>query len=158
VAVQSKVVSSPSNETEASFDYWCDAGDLEYWLKNNIPVALIISKPSSDEAYWIPIQQYFGDVSRRGSMRISFKEAEQRVVQHPAWHLRPAPTWEIETCSCSSWTVTETSTIPRTAPTPVCSADSFSGTVMSVPLPSREHLDDAEHLYARRRRVAPEGD
>jgi hypothetical protein len=80
VAVQSKVVSSPPNEADASFDYWCDARDLEYWLTNNIPVVLIVSKPSSDEAYWMPIQQYFADVSRRGSTRILFNKMEQRFA------------------------------------------------------------------------------
>src|SRR5262249_32993553 len=30
----------------------------------------------------------------------------------------PAPTWETETCFCSSWTATAISTIPRTAPMP----------------------------------------
>src|SRR5262249_31011744 len=47
----------------------------------------------------------------------------------------PAPIWETETCFCSWWTATAISTIPRTAPSPVCSADSFSGTVMWVPPP-----------------------
>jgi hypothetical protein len=33
---------------------------------------------------------------------------------------------------CSSWTATEISRIPPTAGAPVCSADSFSGTAISV--------------------------
>lgn len=78
VAVQSRVVSVPENETDESFDYWCGASELEYWLKNTIPVVLIISKPSSEEAYWTSIQQYFGDVSRRGTTRITFSKSTGR--------------------------------------------------------------------------------
>ena len=81
VAVQSRVVSSPENETAESFDYWCRASDLEYWLSNNIPVVLIVSKPSSNEAYWVPIQQYFAGPVRRGSNRITFLKAEQQFTK-----------------------------------------------------------------------------
>jgi hypothetical protein len=81
VAVQSKVVSSPENETDASFDYWCKAADLEYWLSNNIPVVLIVSKPATGEAYWTAIQQYFADASRRGSTRVTFSKSIQRLTK-----------------------------------------------------------------------------
>ena len=49
---------------------------------------------------------------------------------------RPAPTWETETCFCSSWTATAISTTRPTRRTLACSADSFSGTATSVPPPS----------------------
>jgi len=81
VAVQSRVVSSPQNETAESFDYWCRASDLEYWLSNNIPVVLIVSKPSSNEAYWVPIQQYFAAPARRGSNRVTFFKTEQQFTK-----------------------------------------------------------------------------
>jgi hypothetical protein len=82
VAVQSKVVSSPENETDASFDYWCKAADLDYWLSNNIPVVLIVSKPASGEAYWAAIQQYFADASRRGSTRVTFSKSDQGLTKN----------------------------------------------------------------------------
>ena len=70
-------MSSPENETGESFDYWCRASDLEYWLSNNLRAVLIVSKPSSNEAYWVPIQQCFAEPARRGSNRITFLKAEQ---------------------------------------------------------------------------------
>jgi hypothetical protein len=42
---------------------------------------LIVSKPSSDEAYWGSIQQYFAAASRRGSTRISFNKTAQRFTE-----------------------------------------------------------------------------
>jgi hypothetical protein len=41
LAVQSKVVSSIRDE-EDEFRYFCARSDLEYWLKGNIPVVLIV--------------------------------------------------------------------------------------------------------------------
>ena len=71
------------------------------------------------------------------SIRPGTYRSDTRTASSAPRRFLPAPTWETETCFCSSWTATAISTIPRTAPTPVCSADSFSGTVMSVPPPSR---------------------
>ena len=71
------------------------------------------------------------------STRPGTYRSDTRTASSAPRRFLPAPTWETETCSCSSWTATAISTIPRTARTPVCSADSFSGTVMSVPPPSR---------------------
>ena len=48
---------------------------------------------------------------------------------------RPAPIWETETCSCSSWTAIAISTTPPTRRTPDCSAGSCSGTATSAPPP-----------------------
>jgi Domain of unknown function (DUF4365) len=50
LAVQSKVVSSISDAGKQSFDYWCDANDVEYWLNGNTPVILVVSNPATDEA------------------------------------------------------------------------------------------------------------
>ena len=40
LAVQSKVVSA-IREAREEFRYTCDAGDLDYWLKSNIPVKIV---------------------------------------------------------------------------------------------------------------------
>lgn len=42
LAVQSKVVSALAGESEKTFDYWCDANDLGYWLSGNTPVILVV--------------------------------------------------------------------------------------------------------------------
>src|SRR5579875_1297942 len=56
LAVQSKVVSS-IRDADVEFSYSCDPSDLEYWLKGNIPVILIVSDPETDQGYWIWIQE-----------------------------------------------------------------------------------------------------
>lgn len=45
-------------ETETSFEFLCTESDLEYWLKGNLPVLLIVSNPEVGEAFWIPIKEY----------------------------------------------------------------------------------------------------
>jgi hypothetical protein len=69
------------------------------------------------------------------SIRPGSSRSDKRTASMAPSACRPAPTWETEICSRSSWTEIAISTIPRTAPTPGCFADSFSGTAMSVPLP-----------------------
>jgi hypothetical protein len=77
VAVQSKVVTS-IGDASATFDYWCDASDLEYWLRGNTPVILVVSNPASTEAYWIWVQDYFKDWSPAGSSRVTFVKSQDR--------------------------------------------------------------------------------
>jgi hypothetical protein len=78
IAVQSKAVSKFDNENGSSFDYWADRRDIDYWLLGNMPVVLVVSKPDSDEAYWVPIKDYFGPPERRNSTRIHFDKTQDR--------------------------------------------------------------------------------
>src|SRR5438445_231779 len=55
VAVQSKAVSTFANETEDSLDFWCSERDIDYWLRGNMPIILIVSRPAANEAYWVEI-------------------------------------------------------------------------------------------------------
>lgn len=80
VAVQSKVVSSIAG-TNPTFDYWCDVNDLEYWLRGNTPVILVVSSPVSNEGYWIWVQDYFKDWSPAASTRVAFVKALHRFSQ-----------------------------------------------------------------------------
>src|SRR5688572_24158684 len=44
IGVQSKATDRPfANEDGTGFDYYCDPRDLEYWLKGNLPVILVVS-------------------------------------------------------------------------------------------------------------------
>jgi hypothetical protein len=70
--VQSKALSHFRNETTDRFEYVCDARDLEYWLAGNAPVLLVVSKPSTGEAYWVSIKGYFDTQSKRRERRITF--------------------------------------------------------------------------------------
>jgi hypothetical protein len=73
IQVQSKA--GPSHfraETETSFEYLCGDKDLNYWLQGNAPVILVVSRPESDEAYWVSVKDYFQDVDRRIARKVKF--------------------------------------------------------------------------------------
>lgn len=65
-------------ETSEGFDYLCDVKDLNYWLQGNAPVILIVSRPSTDEAYWVSIKDYFQDFTRRKAHKIHFSKVRDR--------------------------------------------------------------------------------
>jgi len=72
LAAQSKVVEAAGDQLQLSFDYWCDANDLEYWLGGNTPIILVVSAPSSNVAYWISIKDHFRRWTPADSTRITF--------------------------------------------------------------------------------------
>lgn len=78
LAVQSKVVSSISDAERQTFDYWCDANDVEYWLNGNTPMILVVSNPAANEAYWVSIKDYFKDWKLSDSTRVTFVKSERR--------------------------------------------------------------------------------
>lgn len=79
IQVQSKATAgSFAAETPTSFHYICDERDLNYWLSGNAPVILIVSRPSSAEAYWVNLKQYFADVSLRKSRKVLFDKDQSR--------------------------------------------------------------------------------
>jgi len=54
VSVQSKATDgSFKGETDSELTYTCKERDLRYWLRWNLPVILVYSRPKSNEAYWI---------------------------------------------------------------------------------------------------------
>jgi Domain of unknown function (DUF4365) len=59
-------------ETDDTFEYLCDKRELDYWLGGNAPVILVRSRPETDEAYWVPLGEYFADPARRASRRVVF--------------------------------------------------------------------------------------
>lgn len=77
VAVQSKVVSAIREATE-EFRYTCDAGDLDYWLKSNIPVILIVSDPETEQAYWVWLQDAFPDWKPGNPTTVLFRKDQTR--------------------------------------------------------------------------------
>lgn len=73
IKVQSKATSGRfTAETDSSFEYICRPQDLDYWLSGNIPVILVVSRPSTEEAYWVCIGEYFNNPTRLKDRRISF--------------------------------------------------------------------------------------
>ena len=78
--VQSKAVSSFTNETDDTFEYSCRENDLHYWLGGNAPVLLIVSCPDRGEAYWVSIKDVFRDLARRKSRRVLFNKGKDRFT------------------------------------------------------------------------------
>lgn len=78
LAVQSKVVSAIGDAAKPTFDYWCDANDIEYWLNGNTPVILVVSNPATDEAYWVSIKAWFKGWKLNDPTRVTFVKNERR--------------------------------------------------------------------------------
>lgn len=57
IKVQSKAVSAFQNESDEGFDYWPEPRDVRYWLEHSLPVILIVSRPATQEAYWISVSE-----------------------------------------------------------------------------------------------------
>jgi hypothetical protein len=76
ISVQSKATAGDFEaETDTEFTYTCTDRDLRYWLRGNLPVILVCSRPKTDEAYWVSIKDYFSDPHRRASRKIRFIKA-----------------------------------------------------------------------------------
>jgi hypothetical protein len=76
IFVQSRATDRPfTAETDKSFEYLCDQRDLDYWMKGNAPIVLVRSRPSTSEAYWISIKDYFKELSVRTTRKIVFDKA-----------------------------------------------------------------------------------
>jgi hypothetical protein len=78
--VQSKAVSQFTSETAEGFDYRCRSEDLEYWLHGNASVILIVSRPETDEAYWVSVKNYFSDPIQKRKATIHFRKTENRLT------------------------------------------------------------------------------
>ena len=77
--VQSKATKGPwIAETDAAFEYVCEERDLAYWMGGNAPVVLVVSRPSTDEAYWVCVHRYFADPTRLKQRRVVFDKQRDR--------------------------------------------------------------------------------
>lgn len=63
--VQSKAVSNFDGETDDGFDYRAQQRDVDYWLQHNVPVILVVSRPRTNEVYWLPVLSSNGPVRER---------------------------------------------------------------------------------------------
>jgi Domain of unknown function (DUF4365) len=73
--VQSKATAREwENETDDAFDFRCDERDLAYWLQGNAPVILVVSRPRTNEAYWISVKDYFRELETRKSRKAHFSK------------------------------------------------------------------------------------
>ena len=82
ISVQSKALSAFSGETEHSFEFVCKQRDLDYWIQGNAPVILVCSRPSTSEAFWVSIKDYFRDQKTRASKKVIFNKKIDRFDRH----------------------------------------------------------------------------
>jgi len=83
VQVQSKATSGPfTAETNNNFEYICKEDDLDYWLSGNVPVILVVSRPVSNEAYWVSINDYFANLEKRATRKINFDKNLNKFTPH----------------------------------------------------------------------------
>lgn len=82
IQVQSKATTQAFDaETPQTFEFQCDHRDLDYWLGGNAPVILVRSRPTTNEAYWVALKDYFNDPARRKSGKIAFNKITDRLDQ-----------------------------------------------------------------------------
>lgn len=76
ISVQSKATDGRfEGETDTEFSYTCTERDLRYWLRGNLPVILVCSRPRTNEAYWLSVKDYFSDPQRRATRKLRFLKA-----------------------------------------------------------------------------------
>jgi hypothetical protein len=80
IAAQSKARTHLERESAQSFEFTCTARDLEYWRRGNMPVLLVVSRPDTDEAWWVAVKEYFRDAARQNARRIIFDKASTRLT------------------------------------------------------------------------------
>lgn len=79
VKVQSKATTLPwQAETDGSFEYLVKEADLNYWLRGNGPVILVLSRPKDNEAYWVSIRDYFKTIEAKRSRRVVVDKKRDR--------------------------------------------------------------------------------
>lgn len=80
IRVQSKATSrSLPNETSEGFTWPVDERDLNYWMSGNAPVVLVVSQTVREEAYWVPVKDYFATPTARKSLKVQFDKRTMRL-------------------------------------------------------------------------------
>ncbi len=79
ILVQVKTTDAPfPSESESSFRWPVDQRDLAYWLGGNAPVLLVVTRPKTDEAYWVSVKSYFEIPERRALRSVQFDKSKDR--------------------------------------------------------------------------------
>jgi hypothetical protein len=79
IQVQSKGTGGTwPNEDDSSFTYKVEERDLKHWLAGNHPVILIVSRPKTNEAYWVSVKEYFSTLEAKKTRTIYFKKRLHR--------------------------------------------------------------------------------
>ena len=80
IAVQSKAVTEP-RESDSVIKFTPKQKDVEYWLKGNQPVVLVVSVPHRNEAWWISVKDYYAGKNIENDRMIVFDIANDRLTE-----------------------------------------------------------------------------
>jgi hypothetical protein len=76
VSIQSKATDGTfEGETDSELTFTCSERDLRYWLKGNLPVIVVYSRPRTDVACWLSVKEYFSHPIRRAARKLRFAKA-----------------------------------------------------------------------------------
>src|ERR1700729_2232004 len=78
IKVQSKAVTEFQADHASCFSYYADSADIDYWRSVNVPVLLIVSKPSTGEAYWLSVDNYL-QTQPKGTRKFEFSKTDDRL-------------------------------------------------------------------------------
>jgi hypothetical protein len=81
LGVQSKAVTNFLNDNADAFDFRIERRDLDYWKGGNIPVLLVVSKPDTEEVYWVAVNEYFSKPENRDTLRVRFNKRVCRFTR-----------------------------------------------------------------------------
>lgn len=85
IQVQSKATEKPwPHEDATGFVFKVDLIDLQHWLAGNHPIILIVSRPATDEAYWVSVKDYFSSLEAKKTRTIYFKKSLHRFDENTA--------------------------------------------------------------------------
>lgn len=66
------------DETDDGFSFPLDRRDLDGWMAMTVPVILIVSRPKSDEYFWIDVKGYFEPPATRERSVVEFDKQRDR--------------------------------------------------------------------------------
>ncbi|MBA7681093.1 hypothetical protein ES703_89421 [subsurface metagenome] len=72
------------SDTPETFIYRCKLRDIDYWMRSNTPVILVVVSPNRREAYWANIKDVFSDSNKRNEKKVLFEKATQRFTASAA--------------------------------------------------------------------------
>ena len=65
-------------ESDKSFEFRVSERDIAYWTQGNTPIILVVSRPDTDEAYWVSVKDYFNSPASRKTKKVCFDKQRQR--------------------------------------------------------------------------------
>ena len=72
------------SDTLETFVYRCKSRDIDYWMKSNTPVILVVVDLNRKEAYWDNVKDVFSDPDKRKGKKVIFNKKTRRFTASAA--------------------------------------------------------------------------